>query len=106
MAVLGAVAVVMAVGTLVLLWTMEERPAAVSQGANTLTHTIKTSLQAASSPVAPASSTPATLRPGNALGALGELGALGRARVTPREQAAALTRLTSQGHERGTHALL
>lgn len=30
MAVLGAVTVVMAVGALVLLWTMKERPAAVS----------------------------------------------------------------------------
>lgn len=43
-AVLGAVAVVMAVGTLILLWTVEEGPAAVSQGANALTHTIKSSL--------------------------------------------------------------
>lgn len=39
MAVLGAVAVVMAVSTFVLLWAVEERPAAVSQGANTLAHT-------------------------------------------------------------------
>lgn len=39
MAVLGAVAVMMAVGTLVLLWTVKEGPAAVSQGANTFTHT-------------------------------------------------------------------
>jgi len=40
-AVLSVVAVVMAVGTLILLWTMKERPAAVSQGTNTFTHTWK-----------------------------------------------------------------
>lgn len=67
--------------------------------------TIKSSLQAASSPIAPTSSTPATLRPGNALGALGELGALWRARVPPRKQTTTLTRLTSQWHERWAHAL-
>lgn len=39
MAVLGAVAVMMAIGTLVLLWTVEEGPAAVTQGANTFTRT-------------------------------------------------------------------
>lgn len=38
MAVLGAVAVVMAVSTLILLRTVEKGPAAVSQGANTLIH--------------------------------------------------------------------
>lgn len=67
--------------------------------------TIKSSLQAASSPISPPSSTPATLRPGDALGALGELGALGSARVPPREQSTTLTRFTSQGHERWAHAL-
>lgn len=67
--------------------------------------TIKSSLKAASSPVAASSCTPATLRPADALGALGELGALGRARVSPREQATTLTRLTSQRHERRAHAL-
>lgn len=39
MAVLGAVAVMMAIGTLVLFWTVEEGPTAVTQGANTFTHT-------------------------------------------------------------------
>lgn len=39
--VLSAVAVVMAVCTLVLFWTVKERPAAVSQGANALTHTFE-----------------------------------------------------------------
>lgn len=39
MAVLGAVAMMMAVGTLVLLWTVEEGPAAVTQGTNTFTRT-------------------------------------------------------------------
>lgn len=67
--------------------------------------TIKSSLQAASSSVTASSCTPATLRPADALGALGELGALGRARVSPREQATTLTRLTSQWHERRAHAL-
>lgn len=105
-AILGVVAVVMAVSTLVLLRTMEERPAAVSQGANTLSHPIESSLQTTSSPVAPTSCTPATLRPANALGALGELVALGGARVPPREQSTTLTGLTSQGHKRRAHALL
>lgn len=39
MAVLGSVAVMMAVGTLVLLGTVQEGPAAVSHWANTFTHT-------------------------------------------------------------------
>lgn len=39
MAVLGGVAMMMAVGTLVLLGTVQEGPAAVSQWANTFTHT-------------------------------------------------------------------
>lgn len=67
--------------------------------------TIKSSLQAASSSIAPTSSTPATLGPGDALRALGELGALWRARVTPRKKTTALTCFTSQWHERWTHAL-
>ena len=41
-AVLGAVTVVMAIGTFILLWTVEEGPAAVPQGANTLTYTWET----------------------------------------------------------------
>lgn len=45
MAVLSAVTVVMPVSTLVLLWTVEERPTAVSQGANALTHTWETKLK-------------------------------------------------------------
>lgn len=45
MAVLGAVAVMMAIGTLILLWTVKEGPAAVSQGANTFTHTFETRLE-------------------------------------------------------------
>lgn len=99
MAVLSAVAVVMAVSALILLWTMEERPAAVSQGANTLTHTVKSSLQAASGAIAAPSGTPAALRPGNALGALVELGALRGARVPAREQPTALACLTSERHK-------
>lgn len=43
-AVLSAVTVVMTVGAFILLWTMEKRPAAVCQRADTLTHTIKSSL--------------------------------------------------------------
>lgn len=39
MAVLGAVAMMMAISTFVLFWTVEEGPTAVSQGANTYTHT-------------------------------------------------------------------
>lgn len=39
MAVLGAVAMMVAVGTLVLLWTVEEGPTAVTQGANAFTRT-------------------------------------------------------------------
>lgn len=67
--------------------------------------TIKSSLQATSSPISPPSSTPATLRPGDALGALVELGALGSARVPPSEQAATLARFTAQGNKRRAHAL-
>lgn len=39
MAVLGAVAMMVAVGTLVLLGTVEEGPTAVTQGANAFTRT-------------------------------------------------------------------
>lgn len=39
MAVLGAVAMMMAISTFVLFWTVEEGPTAVSQGANTFAHT-------------------------------------------------------------------
>jgi hypothetical protein len=39
MAVLGDVTVVVAVGTLILLWAVEEGPAAVSLGTHSLTHT-------------------------------------------------------------------
>lgn len=70
-----------------------------------LSLTIKSSLQAASNSIAAASSAPATLWPGDALRALGELGALGRARIPPREQAPALTRLAPQWHERWAHTL-
>ena len=67
--------------------------------------TIEPSLQAASGSVAPAGGAPATLGPGDALGALGELGALGGARVSPGEQAATLARLAAQWHKGRTHAL-
>lgn len=39
MAVLGAVAMVMAISTLILFWTVEEGPTAVSQGTDTFTGT-------------------------------------------------------------------
>lgn len=44
-AVLGAVTVMMAVGTLVLLWTVKEGPAAVSQGANAFTDTCQSRME-------------------------------------------------------------
>jgi len=67
--------------------------------------TIEASLQAAAGSVAPAGGAPATLWPGDALGALGELEALRGARVPPGEQAATLTRLAAQRNEGRTHAL-
>lgn len=61
--------------------------------------TIKPALQAVSCPIASPCSTPATLRPSNAMGALGKLGALGRAGVSPREKTTTLTSFTSQGYK-------
>lgn len=45
--------------------------------------TVEASLEAAPSPVPPLRCTPPTLRPGDALGTLGELGALWSARIPP-----------------------
>lgn len=39
MAVLGAVAMMVAISAFVLFWTVEEGPTAVSHGANTFAHT-------------------------------------------------------------------
>lgn len=68
--------------------------------------TIQSSLKTASCPITTTGSTPAALRPGNALGALSKLKALGRAGIFIREQTAALTRLTAQRNKGGTHTLL
>lgn len=67
--------------------------------------TIKPPLQATPSPVSSLGGTPSALRPGNALGTLGELGALRSAGVAAGEQATTLTSFASQRQERRTHAL-
>ncbi len=69
------------------------------------TCTIQSSLKTESCPVSTTDSTPATLWPRNALRALSELEALGRAGVFIREQTATLTRLTAQWNKGGAHTL-
>lgn len=106
MAVLSDVTVVVSIGTLILLWAVQEGPATVPLWAQSLTYTIQSSLKTLSCPVSNTDSTPATLGPGNALGALSELETLGRAGIFIRKQTATLTRLTSQWNKGGAHTLL
>lgn len=68
-------------------------------------HTIQSSLETAPFSILATVSAPAALWSGNALGALSELGALGRTRIFIWEQTATLTRLTAQWNKGWTHAL-